>query len=243
MMKNLLGTLAVAAALATPAMAADMPLKAPPPPIPVFTWTGVYGGGFIGGMWTHTDNSFVFPPPASFNQSASTGIGGGIIGAQYQWNSLVLGVEGNLAAALSRTTGSAPCNPAAACAAGTVATGSIPDGIFTIGPRAGWAIGRWMPYVTGGYAVTSFNEALCFGGPCETGRASHNGTYIGGGVDWAAWGPLVLGFEYRHYSFETLNVIPLTTAGAADPANTYTNHPRFDTAVFRLTYLFNGLKY
>ena len=42
---------------AFPAMAADMPLKAPPPPpAPVFTWTGCYLGGSVGGIWRQTDN-------------------------------------------------------------------------------------------------------------------------------------------------------------------------------------------
>ncbi len=51
MKKFLLGSVALAAVIAGPAMAADMPLKAPPPP-PVFSWTGCYvgieGGGRLG---------------------------------------------------------------------------------------------------------------------------------------------------------------------------------------------------
>jgi hypothetical protein len=47
------------------AQAADMPLKALPPP-PAFTWTGIYAGAFVGGMWAKTDSDFVFPPPASW---------------------------------------------------------------------------------------------------------------------------------------------------------------------------------
>ena len=81
-----------------------MPLKALPPP-PAFTWTGIYGGGYIGGMWAKTDNDFVFAPPASWQQSASVGIAGGIVGIQYQWGNLVLGVEGNAGGALSRQPG------------------------------------------------------------------------------------------------------------------------------------------
>src|SRR5271169_6897628 len=61
------------------AQAADMPLKALPPPPPAFTWTGIYGGGYIGGLWAKTDSNFVFPPPSSWEQSASVGIGGGIV--------------------------------------------------------------------------------------------------------------------------------------------------------------------
>jgi outer membrane immunogenic protein len=47
----------VLAVSACAAMAADMPLKAPPPPpAPVFTWSGCYLGGSVGGIWRQTDN-------------------------------------------------------------------------------------------------------------------------------------------------------------------------------------------
>jgi len=51
-MKQAAFTLVAILALAgTPAFAADMPLKAPPPPAPVDTWTGFYVGGQLGGEW------------------------------------------------------------------------------------------------------------------------------------------------------------------------------------------------
>lgn len=47
-------SLAVASALlfaAPAAHAADMPLKAPPAPAPIFSWTGFYIGADVGGAW------------------------------------------------------------------------------------------------------------------------------------------------------------------------------------------------
>ena len=51
-MNKILGSIALAMVIAGPAMAADMPLKAPPPPA-VFSWTGCYAGiegGYVAGQ-------------------------------------------------------------------------------------------------------------------------------------------------------------------------------------------------
>jgi outer membrane immunogenic protein len=170
------------------AEAADMPLKALPPPPPAFTWRGLYAGVAVGGMWAKTDSDFVFPPPASWQQSASVGVASAIVGFEYQWGSLVFGAEGNLGGALSKGLGTTGCNPAGSCAPGTAITVNFADAIWSAGGRVGWAFGYWLPYVSGGYANASFNQALCFPGACEIGRSSHEGSYIGGGLDWAVWG-------------------------------------------------------
>jgi hypothetical protein len=48
MKKSLLSIAAVAALLGKPALAADMALKAPPMPPPVYDWTGPYVGATLG---------------------------------------------------------------------------------------------------------------------------------------------------------------------------------------------------
>ncbi|HEY7297212.1 MAG TPA: outer membrane beta-barrel protein [Xanthobacteraceae bacterium] len=70
-MKNLITAMAgLAALVAGPALAAEMPVKAvaPPAPPPVVTWTGGYVGLGLGGMWASTkwtttcfDDSALFP--------------------------------------------------------------------------------------------------------------------------------------------------------------------------------------
>lgn len=236
-MKNLIAAVAAVIALAGPAFAADMPLKAPPPPPPAFTWTGVYGGGFIGGLWEHTDNTAEFFP-ITFNQSGSTAFGGGMVGIQYQFGNFVIGAEGNLAGVFNRNIGSASCSPPGPCAPGLVATESLTNEIWTIGGRGGWAIGRWMPYVAGGYANASFTETFCIPAVCNRVAAAHDGAYVGAGIDWAVWGPWVAGFEYRHYWFDNQTLIPVGAAGPI-PGSAFATHPQLDTAVFRLSYLFN----
>jgi outer membrane immunogenic protein len=78
------------------ANAADMAVKAPPPPAPPpFSWTGFYIGANIGGAWSQrnwTDSEF----GASFSPSNNGSfIGGGQFGANYEINNFVLGLEGD----------------------------------------------------------------------------------------------------------------------------------------------------
>src|SRR5262252_1637472 len=96
MNKLLIGSVALAAMIAGPAMAADMPLKAPPP-VPVFSWTGCYWGGQIGYGWARaraTATAGVFngaDKTAQYNVSGE--LGGGEIGCNYQVGNWVWGVE------------------------------------------------------------------------------------------------------------------------------------------------------
>ena len=51
-MKKLATAIAAIALIGTPAFAADMAVKAPPPaPAPVHSWTGWYVGGNVGYSW------------------------------------------------------------------------------------------------------------------------------------------------------------------------------------------------
>jgi outer membrane immunogenic protein len=61
MRKLLLATTALAALVVTPALAADMAApvyKAPPPPAPIFSWTGFYIGLNGGYGWGHDPVTF-----------------------------------------------------------------------------------------------------------------------------------------------------------------------------------------
>jgi outer membrane immunogenic protein len=78
------------------AFAADMAVKAPPPP-PVFSWTGCYVGGNLGGGWTH--KHFEFTDGGQLFDEGTLGqggfIGGGQLGCDYQFGSnFVVGVQG-----------------------------------------------------------------------------------------------------------------------------------------------------
>ena len=76
-------------------MAADMPIKAPPPPpVAYYDWTGAYIGFNAGSVWSQIDQTFPNPlltggtGPGSgnnFSTSPSSGIFGFHAGAQWQW--------------------------------------------------------------------------------------------------------------------------------------------------------------
>src|SRR6478735_8093015 len=99
MKKLLLGAAALLAISAiSPASAADMPMKAAPPPpiIPVYNWTGFYIGA--NGGWGSSHNCWDFVTVGAVVRDGCRDASGGIIGGQigYRWQAgqWVFGLEG-----------------------------------------------------------------------------------------------------------------------------------------------------
>ncbi|MBV8752092.1 MAG: porin family protein [Hyphomicrobiales bacterium] len=112
MNKLLVGSAAVVAlVLAGPALAADLPVKAPVYKAPVmapavYDWTGFYVGGNIGYSWADWDSTtvggnFTFPgSPTAFSNTASPNVNGPFAGGQagYNWQfnpHWLVGIEGD----------------------------------------------------------------------------------------------------------------------------------------------------
>ena len=97
MKKLLLVSTALTVLFAGSALAADLrrpaPAYTPPPPTPpVFSWTGFYIGGNLGGAWARgTVSDSLFGLSASSDRSGF--IGGGQLGVNYQFSNIVLGAE------------------------------------------------------------------------------------------------------------------------------------------------------
>jgi len=179
-------------------------------------WSGLYFGVHAGESWSQIDASFPDGNPAltivgvagqGFSVSHSSPIVGGQIGLQHQFGPVVLGVEGSLSSAFQNNPGVDLCPKQTIALFNCVARF---DDVLTVGGRLGWAAGRWMPYVTGGYASARFtekatNKSLAPGAftivQWEHDRAS--GWYLGGGVDFAIAHGWTVGLEYRHYDFGT----------------------------------------
>jgi outer membrane immunogenic protein len=176
--KAFLASVLIAMSMTVPAMAADMPLKAPiyAPPI-VYIWTGCYIGANAGYAWGHSDVNYAqtgaystYPPAyVAFADSlgspkiAMSGFtGGGQIGCNYQAGSFVFAIEGDgdyvglsgTAAALATVPVFLSVNSSSA----SVSSHSL----FTVRPRIGYAVDRTLFYVTGGYAAgnVSYSEIV-----------------------------------------------------------------------------------
>ena len=95
---NIIGaSVAFAGALSASAAIADgygpRTTYAPPP---IMNWTGFYIGGHVGGAWSDVDWANVTLTGERVSNDASGFIGGGQIGYNQQFGSLVLGVEATL---------------------------------------------------------------------------------------------------------------------------------------------------
>jgi outer membrane immunogenic protein len=137
--KGLWSTAVVALLCVSPALAADLPVKAPPappPPAPVFSWNGFYIGANIGGAWTNgsiTDNF----TGADLGFSNSGFIGGGQAGFNWQINNFVFGIEGDIDGADISHTSSAIGTPI-----GVLQGRTSTDWIATLTGRVGWTWDR-----------------------------------------------------------------------------------------------------
>jgi outer membrane immunogenic protein len=219
MKKFLLGSVGLAAMLAGPAMAADMRVPAPPPPVVYYDWSGAYVGGNIGGVWYDHHQHFTTPtaapglflPSASFGTSGSDAIFGFHAGAQWQWGIWVLGVEAALSGCTHECRSHSGVNTSPIFGPTQFAEHKMTN-LFTAGPRLGLAFDRWMIFVTGGWASANLKSSFCSSitglcdGPGSNGNGAsrnNNGYYVGGGFDYMVHkGSLVdviLGVEYQHY--------------------------------------------
>ena len=157
-MLRLAASASALALLSSVAAAADLPTFSPPPapmlsttPI-AYNWSGFYigahgGWGFGGGAF---DDGFVV---------------GGQVGVNWQFNSFVLGAEGD----------------------GSFVDWGGSDAVGTVRLRGGFALDRFMPYVTGGAAFQDFEDV---------------GWVAGGGIEYAFTDNVSFGVEYLHYDFD-----------------------------------------
>jgi outer membrane immunogenic protein len=188
MKKLLLAGASLLAMGAVSASAADlparMPTKAPAYVAPMtYNWTGFYLGLNGGGGFGRSEFNGTLPS-GSFDTSG--GLFGGTIGYNWQTGPFVLGLEGDID--WSGIKGSGTCGVATACDVRN-------DYLATIRGRLGYAIDRWMPYVTGGAAIGNVKSSIAGFGDSDKTRA---GWTVGAGIEASIAGPWTAKVEYLY---------------------------------------------
>ncbi len=185
-MKKLFCILAFAVAALLPAssvLAADLDV---PPPVDelrpaTFDWTGPYVGVFgaaiaVDGTWdgTCTGGACVDPTYTDYEHSGIGYAGGVLAGINYQFDSMVLGFEGDWAFGGIVATNDEP----------TIDTDLSFNNIATLRARLGWAHDNTLLYLTGGLAAADME----FGAVMASTESDSQWVYgwtIGGGLEHA----------------------------------------------------------
>lgn len=190
MKKYLLATVAFTALFAAPALAADMAVKAPayaaPAALaPLYTWTGFYIGGHIGGAFSNNNNN-IFG-----NNDNGRFIAGGQIGADYQFSgSWLVGVEGQYSY-VDRNNNAPFVFPG----------GNFNQnlrGLASLTGRVGYTWGPGLIYAKGGYAYADMRNTGF--GPFQF-NDRRDGFTVGGGLEYMFaqnWSGKI---EYQYFDF------------------------------------------
>jgi outer membrane immunogenic protein len=204
MKSSLLVGLGLVPLLASPIMAADLPVKtkAPPPPA-LYNWTGCYIGGQFGSLFEQEDWGLL-------GSHHGTGLlAGGQLGCNYQISTWVFGVQGDIA--WSDTSGSHTD-----LVSGLTDQSKI-DLLSSVTGRFGYAWDRLLTYAKAGGAWTHdkydmlFADNTTFASTSET----RSGWTVGGGFEYAITYNLSMFFEYDYYDFGTRTVNFTSVTGAS----------------------------
>lgn len=239
MKRALIGIVAIAALTGTPALAADMPLKAPPPP-PVLNWSGFYIGGNLGGGWASTDWKNNFDPgcpgngafavtSCDFPSNSTSFIGGGQLGARWQIGMWVVGIEGMTDYARFNSVGLESSYAAAGIPPSTEYQNDANklSNLYTVTGQAGLAWDRTLWYAKGGLAMSSLNRSTQTVAPPvapfpliwnTSASQPAIGWTVGTGVEYrpASWSNVSVGLEYDYIHLTANNAS--TCASLNNPA-------------------------
>ena len=163
-MKRLLIAGALAFAAAGQALAADLPQPAPPPPqapaayiptvAPVYNWGGIYFGANGGyGFGNSKQTSAAGTTTGTFGVTGF--MTGGTIGANFQTDAFVFGIEGDFDGSWMQGSG----GPAVCALAGVLAQCETKNSwLSTIRARVGYAADRVLFYGTAGGAFGNIEQ-------------------------------------------------------------------------------------
>jgi outer membrane immunogenic protein len=223
----LLAGVAAVAGLGYSASAADLGVRAAPPPPPLPIWTGFYVGAHAGAAWER-GSDWTFQDPngvintANLNQAGNTALGGiGGFQAGYNWQfapAWVAGFEADFSwASLSDHRTAQPLVCGGALTPNTsVQMSANTQWLASARGKLGFT-GWWntMFYATGGvawadieYAAQEANEPPNFATDFRSNiafDAIKTGWVAGGGAEWMATTNILLRIEYLYYNLNNGN--------------------------------------
>jgi outer membrane immunogenic protein len=210
-MKNLLPAIVATIVFAAgDAMAADMPLKAPRPPAPVYSWTGCYFGGNVGGIWERDTASIGLSDPVpnatgltglvatgtipvSFRYNRNSWLAGGQLGCNYQFTSWIVGIETDFdSTRLNGEQTLSPLVPPFIRYTSTVTQST--SWLGTTRGRIGAAWDNVLLYATGGVAYAKVSNTYFLSDVPSGGILFAVGADSATQVGWTVGGGLELGF-------------------------------------------------
>ncbi len=169
-------------------------------------WTGFYIGGFggykfgvidptlrLGGFWEDSQPDLeTLKSRADDNLDTSGAELGGLIGYNHQWNNWVLGLEAAGSYLWLRDSHGDGDFFSSNGNQFFTETSFKTHYLFTVGPRIGYALCKWLPYVTGGLAVGDLDFHQQFHAPDffpeiagGTKSETNAGWFVGGGLQYA----------------------------------------------------------
>ncbi len=253
MRKLLFFAIGFALLAAKSALAADLvppPVyQAPPPPIPVYTWTGCYLGGTVGtgwSSWTYTnptDNPTV--PGVRGDILANDVVAGGQVGCDYQIGDFVLGVQGMgdwtqingrfFDAVTNRFNESAHINWFAT-ATGRIGYAMTPATLFYVKGGAAWVRNRYEDIQvagTCGFCVNGLNTVDASPSVTQLGWTAGIGVEYMFAPNWSVF------VEYNYLNFGSSNVNFIFPPGSVPSNNTFSISQHIQTIVVGLNLRFN----
>jgi outer membrane immunogenic protein len=203
--------------------AADMPRpidRDVRPVVTYYNWTGFYLGVNGGYGWgkSNWDSPIVSVKPKGW-------MAGGTVGFNYQVGAFVWGLEGDFDWA--DVSGGTAC--------GAFSCDTKNTWLATARGRLGYALDRWLPYITGGGAFGRVRASST--NPAVTGASDTlNGWTVGGGLEYAFLGNWSAKIEYLYVDLSGFN------CGIACSPGVVNNNVTFKENVVRagINYRFSG---
>ena len=222
----LLGGSANAADLARPA-----PVYAPPPVVvPLFTWTGCYVGGNVGGIWAA--DSWSDTVYGGFGSGTASGaLGGAQLGCNYQVGTWVFGIQGDYDWTNASSNTANTIIPTFFPGVVGLSDSTTHNSLGSVTGRVGYSWDRLLGYVKAGGAWLSSNYAFQVNGlNVASDSATQSGWTVGVGAEYAFLNWLTGFVEYDYYGFSSASPAGLV-CGAAGSCGFMTNTIGITTSV------------